>query len=133
MRTLIAVAALSLALTGFAIAPASAQVAEREAVLLACGGATADATSCDIAVAAFVAVVRGLPAAEKDALLADLVIALANTGAPGGQDIAAAAIRSVATEFTDTNRAAAAVQVALAVETGTAPEQLSVQALSSPS
>jgi hypothetical protein len=131
MRKIFAVAALGIALTGFAIVPATAQVAERAAVLAACSGSGASETDCTIAIRAFVAVVAGLPANEKDALLADLVIALGTAGG-GAQPVAAAAIRSVATEFTSAARAEAAIQVAAAVETGDVPENLSVETLASP-
>ena len=42
-----------------------------------------------LAVAAFVASVRSLPAAQKDAQLAALVVALANSGSPATQAIVA--------------------------------------------
>ncbi|HEY0854040.1 MAG TPA: hypothetical protein VGD86_04360 [Devosia sp.] len=132
MRKLFAVAALGLALTSLATAPALAQANERAAVLAACSGSGSSEAACNAAVAAFVAVVQNLPAQQKDALLADLVVALGTSGG-GAQPVAAAAIRNVASEFTDAGRAAAAVQVAAAVETGAPPETVSVQALSSPS
>ncbi len=132
MRKLFAVAALGVALTGFNTVPAVAQANERAAVIAACSGAGASETACNAAIAAFVAVVQNLPTQQKDALLADLVVAL-GTSAAGAQPVAAAAIRQVATEITDAGRAAAAIQVAAAVETGADLETVSVQTLSSPS
>jgi len=125
-------AALGLALTSFATAPALAQANERTAVLAACSGSGASESACGAALAAFLAVVETLPAQQKDALLADLVVALGSSGA-GVQPVAAAAIRTVALEFISTERVAAALQIAAAVEIGEPLETVSVQALSSPS
>ena len=133
MRKLFAVAALGLALTGFAIAPAAAQATARDAVLAACGGSGANDADCAVAMAAFVASVQGLTPRQKDAALADVVVALANTAGPAAQAVAAAAIRSVSTEFSEPARAQAAIEVAAAVETGTAADDASVQALSASS
>ena len=133
MRKLIAIAALGIALTGFAIAPATAQAISQDAVLAACSGPSASADSCSAAIAAFTASVRTLPAAQKDAQLAALVVALANSGSPATQLIVAAAIQTVAVEFTDPARASAAIQIAEAVSIGAEIDTASVQTLASPS
>lgn len=132
MRKLIAIAALGIALTGFAAAPAAAQAVGQDAVVAACSGPNATADDCNAAVALFVASVRSLPAAQKDAQLAALVVALANSGSPATQAIVADAIQTFAVEFTDTTRAAAAIQIAEAVSIGADLDTVSVQTLSSP-
>ena len=132
MRKLIAIAALGIALTGFAVAPAAAQSVGQDAVVAACSGPSASPDSCSAAVAAFVASVRSLPAAQKDAQLAALVVALANSGSPATQAIVAEAIETVAVEFTDASQAAAAIEIAEAVSTGAEIDTVSVQTLSSP-
>jgi hypothetical protein len=132
MRTLFAVAALSVALSGFAIAPAAAQANERAAVMAACAGPSVDASSCQAAVAAFVRVARTLPAAQADALLAALVIDLAEAGASDSA-IVANAIAQVAVAFNDPTRAATATQIAQAVANGQTLSPQIVQGFSSPS
>lgn len=132
MRTLFATAALAIALSGLAVVPAAAQVAERDAVIAACTGPSVDAASCNAAVALFVAAVRTLPPAEADAILADLVVALAESGSPATQGIIAAVIVTVAAEFTDPTRAAAAIQIADAVEAGLELDPVITQTLASP-
>ena len=133
MRKLIAIAALGIALTGFAVVPAAAQSIGQDAVVAACSGPGASADDCSAAVAAFVASVRSLPAAQKDAQLAALVVALANSGSPATQAIVADAIETVAVEFTDPTRAAAAIEIAEAVSIGAEIDTVSVQTLASPS
>lgn len=133
MRKLFAIAALGVALSGFAVVPAVAQVAEREAAVAACSGANASADACNAAIARFVAVVQTLPAAQKDALLADLVITLGESASPATQAIVAAAIVTVSTEFTDPQRAATAVLIADAVEAGEELDPATTQALASAS
>ncbi len=133
MRKIFAVAALGLALTGFAVVPATAQSA-RDAVLTACGGASASNEACAIAMQAFLATTQGMTPRQKDAALADVVIALANTAStPAAQQVAATAIRSVTTEFTDQGRATAATQVAAAVQSNTVAGNTAVAALSASS
>lgn len=132
MRTFIAVAALSAALTGFSVAPAFAQAAEREAVIAACAGPGADASACEAALAAFIAVVRTLPPAEADALLADVVIVLANSASPATEDLIADAIQVVAAEFTDPERSEAALEIAAAVDAGEDLDAGTAAALASP-
>lgn len=51
----------------------------------------------------------------------------------GAQPVAAAAIRTVASEFTDASRAAAAIEIAAAVQVGDAPATVTVASLASPS
>ena len=132
MRKLFAIAALGVALSGFAVVPAIAQVAEREAAIAACSGTNASADACNAAIARFLAVVQTLPAAQKDALLADLVITLGESASPATQAIVAAAIVTVSTEFTDPQRAATAVLIANAVEAGEELDPGTTQALASP-
>lgn len=132
MRTLFASAAIAIALSGFAVMPATAQVAEREAVIAACSGPSVDASACNAAVAQFVAIVRTLPPAEADAILADLVVALAESSSPATQDLIAAVIVTVAAEFNDPAREAVAIQIADAVETGEDLDPVITQALASP-
>ena len=131
MRTLFAVAALSVALSGLAIAPAAAQANERAAVLAACTGPSVDATSCQAAVALFVAVAKTLPPAQADALLAGLVIDLAESGGSSSA-IVAAAIQQVAVEFNDPDRGATATQIAQAVANGEDLDEQTVQGFASP-
>lgn len=132
MRTLFASAALAIALSGFAVMPAAAQVAEREAVIAACSGPSVDASACNAAVAQFVAIVRTLPPGEADAILADLVVALAESSSLATQDLIAAVIVTVAAEFNDPAREAVAVQIADAVEAGEDLDPVITQALASP-
>lgn len=132
MRKFIAVAALTAALSGFAVAPVYAQEAERDAVVAACAGPSADASACEAALAVLVAVVRTLPAAEADAILADVVIVLANSATPGTADLVASAIQVVAVEFSDPSRAAAATEIAVAVATGESLDAGTTAALASP-
>jgi len=131
MRKLIAIAALGIALTGFAVVPAAAQSIGQDAVVAACSGASASADDCNAALGAFLAAARTLPAAQKDAQLAALVIALGNSASPATQTIVAAAIQTVASDFTDTTRANAALTIAQAVSVGEELDGLSVQALGS--
>lgn len=132
MRTLFAIAALGVALSGFAIAPAVAQVAEREAAIAACSGPNASPDACNAAIARFVAVVQTLPAAQKDALLADLVIVLGESSSPATRAIISVAITTMATEFTDPQRAATAILIANAVNAGDELDVATRQALASP-
>jgi hypothetical protein len=132
MRTFAAVAALTIALSGFSVAPVYAQVTEREAVIAACAGPGADTGACEAALAAFVAVVRTLPAAQRDALLADVVITLANSSSPVTAALVADAIEVVAAEFTDPERAASALEIAAVVETGGDLDPVTAAALASP-
>lgn len=128
MRKLFAVAALSLALTSFTAVPSFAQADLRAAAVAACSTGSADA--CQAAIAAFVAAVENLPGPQKDAQLAAFVVALSTT-AQGANPVAADAIRAVAAEFTNASQAAAAIEVAAAVDTGTQPPAGSVQTLGS--
>ena len=128
MRKRLAVAALSVALISFTAVPGFAQADLRAQAVTACSGGGSNA--CRAAVAAFVAAVRDLPAAQKDAQLAAFVVALSTT-AQGANAVAADAIRAVASEFTDASQAAAAIQVAAAVDTGSQPPTGSVQTLGS--
>lgn len=132
MRTLFAIAALGVALSGFAIAPAVAQVAEREAAIAACSGPNASPEACNAAIALFVAVVQTLPAAQKDALLADLVIELGESASAATQAIISVAINTMADEFTDPQRAATAILIADAVEAGEDLDPGITQAFASP-
>lgn len=131
MRTLFAVAVLSVALSGLAIAPAAAQASERAAVLSACTGPSVSASGCQAAVARFVAVAKTLPPAQADALLAELVVDLAESGASGSA-IVADAIQQVAVEFNDPGRGATATQIAQAVANGDELDEETVQGFASP-
>ena len=132
MRTLFASAALAIALSGFAAMPAAAQSISRDAVVAACSGPSVSAEACNAAVARFIAVARALPPSEADAILADLVVALAGSGSPATQGIIAAAIITVAGEISDPNRANAAVQIANAVAAGEDLDPVITQTLASP-
>jgi hypothetical protein len=132
MRTLFATAVLAAGLSGFVALPAVAQQAERDAVIAACSGPSVDAGACNAAVAQLVAIVRTLPAAQADAILADVVVVLASSGTPATQDIIAAVINTVAAEFNDPARATVAIQIADAVEAGEELDPAITQTLASP-
>lgn len=112
MRKLLAVAALGLALSGFTLAPATAQEAEHAAAVASCVGPTAHAGACEAAIAAFVAAVEGLPALDKDDRLAALVLELALSAGPATQALISDAVLVLAPAFTDPDRATAARVIA---------------------
>lgn len=131
MRKIFAVAALGLALSVFGLNPATAQDAERNAAVAACTGPGADAGACEAAIAAFVAVVEGLP--DADELLATLVIELATAAEPETAALISDAILVLSAEFTDPDRATAAAVIAADVATGTPIDPEATDALASPS
>lgn len=132
MRTMMAVAALTVALTGFATLPAAAQSVDKDAVVAACSGPNVDVNSCNAAVALYIQAAKALPPRQADALLADLVVALASSTAGTSNPVIAAAIQSVAVEFNDSGRANTAIQIAQAVEVGDPLDEQVVQTLASP-
>jgi hypothetical protein len=133
MRTILALAAISVAALTFSLSPVAAQEAERATAISACTIAPVDADACTAAVAAFAAAIEDLPATEADALLADLVFELASAATPETQLAIAAGIRVAAAAMEDPNRAAAAIQVAALVEAGETLDSDTVDTLASPS
>ena len=132
MRTLFASAALVVALSGLATMPATAQEAQRDAVIAACSGPSVDAGACEAAVAALIAVVRTLPPAEADAILADVVVVLANSASPATLGIVSAVLVTIAAEFNDPAREAVVLDIAAAVAAGEEIDAVVVQSLASP-
>lgn len=131
MHRILAVAALGLALSGFGLAPAAAQEAERTAAVAACTGPTAEAGACEAAIVAFVAAVEGLP--DADDLLAGLVIELAVSADAATRAMISAAILVLADAFTDPDRAAAARLIAGDVAAGVPVSAEAEDNLASPS
>ncbi|MDX6767092.1 MAG: hypothetical protein SFU85_09900 [Candidatus Methylacidiphilales bacterium] len=129
---MMAVAALTVALTGFAALPAAAQTADASAVLAACSGPNVDVNSCNAAVALYVQAAKALPPNQADALLANLVVVLASSTAGVSNPVIAQAIQNVAVQFNDTSRANTAVLIAQAVEVGDPLDEQVVQTLASP-
>lgn len=115
MRMILALAAVAF-LGLFAAAPAAAQEAERLDAIAACTFGTVD--ECRDAIAAYVAALDGLPAAEKDALLADLVVVFATSASPENRAVIQVAILAVADEMTSPRIAAVATDVAADIGAG---------------
>ena len=69
MRTILALAAISVAALTFNLGPVVAQEAERATAISACTVPPVDSAECTAAVAAFAAALEGLPTDEADALL----------------------------------------------------------------
>ena len=133
MRAIFVTAALILALFGFGLTPAIAQQAQRDAAIAACTVAPVDAASCNAAILAYLEAIEDLPAAQADALLADLVIELALAATPETQAVIGAAIILVAQAIEDPARAAAALRIAALVSAGEPMDPETADALASPS
>jgi hypothetical protein len=118
MRKIFAIAALGLALLSFGGAPAMAQDAQRDAAISACSVPPVSAEACNAAIAAYVAVVKTLPAREADLALADLVNVLAATSTAETRAIISAAIVTVAADIQNPVVQEAALQVSDQVATG---------------
>lgn len=133
MRTILASAAIGVTLFALSFTPAAAQQAERAAAFAACTVPPVSATACNLAMEAFLAAVAGLPAADADALIADLVFDLANAATPETRAAIGAAIVLAAAAVQDPSRADAVLEVADLVLAGQSFDDDSVDTLASPS
>lgn len=132
MRARIAIAALILALSTFAFSPAMAQGTLRDDAVSACSVSPVDADACSAALELYIASLDGLPPREKDDLLADLVVELANAAAPETRAIIGTAIKAVASAMDNDRRADAAIKVADNVTVGAETDEDTTNALASP-
>lgn len=119
MNRFIASALIAAGLSTSVALPAAAQVASVDSVVAACATPGASTDGCLAAQAAYIAALQaqGLTAAQIDAAIGNLVVALAEA-APANPAVIAAAISAAAQAVTNPSQQAAILQVASSVAAG---------------
>lgn len=102
-------------------APISLPAVSQDQVIAACTAEDATEESCKAVIAAYFAYLdaQGIVGAEREAAIANLVVALAEADvSPAVQSVVVAAIREIGTTYATGEQAAAILQIAAAVEAG---------------